>query len=162
MLMKREKLKLLALDQSTKVTGYSVWSGAELMKCGIVSAPSCEKNPVERMKYMYDGVKRLIKEHEPNYIVIEQTQFQNSYKVYSLLSQLQGVLFSLFFETDIGFTVIEPTAWKSCFGIVGKGRAAQKASTIQRVRDLYGIDATEDAADAIGIGAWGIKNIKKV
>lgn len=59
----------------------------------------------------------------------------------------------------IPFILIEPTAWKSFSKIKGRKRAEQKASTIQMVHDRFGIEATEDEADAIGIGIWAVNNI---
>jgi Holliday junction resolvasome RuvABC endonuclease subunit len=109
---------------------------------------------------MTDGIKSLIKQTKPDYIVFENVQFQNNYGTFQQLSQLQGVIMAYLFETDIGFIIIEPSAWKSCCGIKGRKREEQKKNTQIYVKDKYGFDVSEDEADAIGIGTWAIKNIK--
>ena len=111
------------------------------------------------MNVMSGLIKDLIEIENPDYICLEQVQFQNNYRVYSQLSQMQGVIFTILFERKLPFTLIEPTAWKSFSHIKGKKRAEQKESTIQMVRDRFGIEATEDEADAIGIGIWAVNNI---
>ena len=153
-------MKILALDQSTKVTGWSQWNKNELLKYGIVSSNIKENNPLKRMRKMYDEVGILINVKKPDFVVLEEVQFQNNYRTFSQLSQMQGVLFGLLFERNIGFTCVEATAWKRTFEVKGKNRAEQKASAIQRVKEVYGVSASEDEADAIGIGVWAVKNLE--
>lgn len=73
---------------------------------------------------------------------------------------MQVVIFTLLFERDIRFYVIEPMAWKHFCGIKGGKRAEQKANTIQMVKDRFGLTVEEDIADAIGIGCWAVGNIR--
>jgi len=110
---------------------------------------------------MNDKIQSVVKKHKPDYIVFENVQFQNNYGTFQQLSQLQGVLMAYLFEINIGFTIIEPSAWKSCCGIKGRKRVEQKKNTQIYVREKYGYDVSEDEADAIGIGTWAIKNIIK-
>lgn len=153
-------IKIICLDQSTKITGYSIWDNKQLVDYGTLESNPKEKNPIERMKQQYDLIKKLFEDKNPDYIVIEDTQFQNNYKTYSQLSNLQGVIFSILFERNKPFTIIEPSAWKKFCSIKGRKRVEQKASTIQMVKEKFGLDISEDEADAIGIGIWAINKIK--
>lgn len=156
-------IKILCLDQSTRITGYSLWSYNKktLLKYGYVKSNTNEKNPLERMKCMYEEIKKLINNAKPNFVVLEQTQFHQNFSTYHLLSQLQGVLFTLLFEKNINFCLVEPTKWKSHCGVKGKKRAEQKANTIQIIKDKYQLSKlTEDEADAIGMGLWAIHTIE--
>ena len=77
------------------------------------------------------------------------------------MSQLQGVLFTILFERDINFCLVQPTKWKSYCGVKGKKRAEQKANTIQIIQQKYNLSKlTEDEADAIGMGLWAVNNLK--
>lgn len=109
---------------------------------------------------MYFEIKDLIEIIRPEYVCIESVQFQNNYNTYSQLSQLQGVIFSLLFEKNLPFILIEPTAWRKFCKISGRKRDEQKAATIQMVKERYGVDVTEDEADSIGIGLWIVNAIK--
>lgn len=154
--------KILSFDQSTKITGYSIFNNNELDTYGLLESNKDESNPIERMKEMNDKIIALINDVNPDYIVFEQVQFQNNYGTFQQLSQLQGIIMAYLFKIDIGFNLIEPTAWKSCCGIKGRKRVEQKANTQKFVKDKYNIDVSEDEADAIGIGYWAIKSLKKV
>lgn len=155
-------IKIICLDQSTKITGYSIWDNKQLVDYGTLESNPKEKNPIERMKQQYDLIKKLFEDKNPDYIVIEDTQFQNNYKTYSQLSNLQGVIFSILFERNVAFTIIEPSAWKKFCSIKGRKRIEQKASTIQMVKEKFGLELSEDICDAIGIGIWAISKIKNI
>lgn len=154
--------KILTLDQSTKITGYSIFKNKKLDTYGLLNANADEKNPIERMKEMNDKIIALIENVKPDYIVFEQVQFQNNYGTFQQLSRLQGIIMAYLFHIDIGFNLIEPTAWKSCCGIKGRKRVEQKANTQKFVLEKYNVDVSEDEADAIGIGYWAISNLKTI
>ena len=102
------------------------------MNMVLLSNPK-EKNPIERMKEQYDLIKNLIDKTNPDYICLEDCQFQNNYRTYQQLSVLQGTILALLFERNIPFTIIEPS-WKSFSLIKGRKREEQKANTIQMVK----------------------------
>jgi len=151
-------MKILGLDQSTKITGWSLWEDDKLVDYGALDSSVKENLPLVRMEEMYKLVKNLTKTHNPDFVVIEGVQFQNNFNVYGQLSQMQGVLFSLMYERDIGFVVCEPTKWRSFFGIKGQKREEHKAAAIQYVKEKYRIEASEDTCEAILIGCWGVAN----
>lgn len=155
-------MKILCLDQATKISGYSIFDNKELITYGTLECNPKEKNPVERMKQMYDKIVDLINEVSPSFIVFENVQFQNNYGTFQQLSQLQGIIMAHLFKTDIGFQIIEPSAWKSFCGIKGRKREEQKKNTIAFVKNKFGIDCSEDEADSIGIGVWAMSQIKGV
>lgn len=152
-------MKILCLDQSTKVTGYSVWVDGKLNKYGHLDSKIKENNPIKRMKKMIKLIDDVIGECSPDYIVIEGVQFQKNYNTYSQLSQMQGVIFCSIFQWDIPFSIIQPTMWKSFCDVKGKKRAEQKANTIKMVKEKFNLDVTEDEADSIGIGLWAVDNV---
>lgn len=155
------KIKILAIDQSTKISGYSVWKNKKLIEYGFLETNKKEDNPIERMKQMYDEFLLLIDKIKPDFVVFEDTQFQNNYSTYKILSQLQGVLMAILFERGIGFQIIQPTAWKSATNVKGRKRIEQKSSAIQTVKSKYNLNVSEDEADAILIGTWAINKLLK-
>ncbi len=153
-------IKILCLDQATKTSGYSVFENKKLITYGILQANENEKNPIERMKQMQDRINELIDKIKPSFIVFEDIQFQQNYGTFKQLAQLQGILMAKLFKLDIGFQIIEPSAWKSFCGIKGRKREEQKKNTQAFVKSIYKVSVSEDEADAIGIGFWAINNIK--
>lgn len=154
-------IKFLCLDQATKISGYSVFEGKNLITYGTLEVDQKEKNPIERMKQMNDKIIELFDSLSPDFIVFEDVQFQQNYGTFQQLSQLQGVLMGYLFKTNIGFEIIQPSAWKSFCGIKGRKREEQKKNTQIFVKNKFGIDCTEDESDAIGIGVWTINHIKQ-
>lgn len=154
------KTTIINFDQATKITGYSIFKDGNLVTYGLLKVNKDEKNPIERMKEMNDKIIALIDDVKPDYIVFENVQFQNNYGTFQQLSQLQGIIMAYLFKLDIGFTIIEPSAWKAFCMIKGKNREQQKPNTIKFVKEVYKVDVSEDEADAIGIGHWSKSHIK--
>lgn len=152
-------MKILALDQSTKHTGWSYWDNKRLLKYGVIDMQESDAAFV-RMAQMGSEIDKLVRRFKPNHVVIEQVQFQHNYKVYSQLSQLQGIIMRILFEKNIAFTLVEPTKWRAFDGIKNRKREETKAAAIQAVKDKYYIDVSEDIAEAIGIGLWAIENVE--
>ncbi len=152
-------MKILALDQSTKHTGWSYWDNKRLLKYGVIDTQESDAAFV-RMAQMGSEIDKLVRRFKPNHVVIEQVQFQHNYKVYSQLSQLQGIIMRILFEKNIAFTLVEPTKWRAFDGIKNRKREETKAAAIQAVKDKYYIDVSEDIAEAIGIGLWAIENVE--
>lgn len=152
--------KILSIDQSTKISGYSIFDNKQLISYGKLEVDTKE-NPIERMNQMYDKIVNLINSIQPDFIVFEDVQFQQNYGTFQQLSQLQGIVMSILFERNIGFQIVQPTKWKSFCQIKGRKRIEQKANTIQMVKEKYNLEVSEDEADAIGIGTWAINNLLK-
>ncbi len=152
-------MRILALDQSTKHTGWSLWQNKGLLKYGVLDTDE-KASPFIRMQDMGKQISNLIRRAKPDHVVIEQVQFQRNYKVYSQLSQLQGVIMQILFERNIAFTLVEPTRWRAFDGIKNRRREETKAAAIQAVKDRFYIEVSEDTAEAIGIGLWAIENVE--
>ncbi|AHF08580.1 crossover junction endodeoxyribonuclease RuvC [Desulfitobacterium metallireducens] len=152
--------KILCLDQATLKTGYSLFDDNKLITFGILEVDPAEKNIIERMKLMSDKITNLIESLSPDFIVFEDTQFQNNYKTYQQLSQFQGVIMLYLFQINISFCIVKPTEWKAACKIKGRKREEQKLNTIAFVKDKYGLDVSSDEADSIGIGEWAVNKIK--
>lgn len=145
----------IALDQSTKLTGYSVWDGTELIEHGVLNSNIKENNYIERIKVMSKLIEQLVDKYNPNYIAIEDVQFQRNYSVYHQLSCNQGSIMKILFDRNIPFTIVPVNTWRSYNDIKGnKKREEQKMAAIALVGDLYGIKATDDECEAILIGRY--------
>ena len=93
---------VLALDQSTKHTGYSLFDGDMLVRSGVLDV-SKELPIYERMNRMRRMITDLIRQLNPDMLVFEQVQYQSNQKVYSQLSQLQGFVMCVAFDENLPF-----------------------------------------------------------
>ena len=147
-------MTILVLDQATKCTGFSVWVDGSLQEYGAIEVTDKELSSIERIREMREKVFEIVKKYTPEMLCIEGVQYQNNQAVYCQLSQLQGAIMTIAFDMDISLYIIPPTVWKGHCEIKGKKRSEQKANTIEMVKQMYGIDVSEDTADAIGIGRY--------
>lgn len=145
------------------MTGYSVFEDGVLCKHGVFKIKNCKaENSIERMRDMYEFAEKLIKSEHPDRIAIEGVQYQQNMRAYSTLSQLQGVLFGLFFSQDIGFLVVEPSAWRAHFRIANAKRNVLKERAIQIAGERYGVSMAEDEAEAVLIGQWMVDQVDEI
>lgn len=152
-------MKIGAFDQSTKITGVSIFEDGELIKYWHIDSNIKENMPFKRIIKTRNMIKQIITENKLDYIILEQCQFQRNFATYQQLSVLQGALVGMLYDLDKPFTIVPPSTWKSFCGIKGKKRAEQKANTIKMVKEKFNLDVTEDEADSIGIGLWAVDNV---
>lgn len=152
---------ILALDQATRITGYSVFQNQELKEYGRISPKDQDIN--KRFVFIKNSVKKLIEKFNITKVYFEDIQLQgnvgNNVKTFKSLAQLQGVLIVLLEELNIPYEIVHSQVWKSSVGIKGKNRTEQKKKAQQYVLENYNIKATQDEADAVCIGTYGVNSI---
>lgn len=155
---------LIAFDQSTSCVGYSVWDyeNRKLIDCGKKEFPKLD-NLDERIANVKAFINEIAFKYEGEIFCIEQIQYQQNQLTYKILAELLGVLSNNFYEKQFCYQVIEPSKWKAFCGIkLKEKRAIQKKQTIKFIKDKFGIDVSEDEADAIGIGWYAVNCIEVV
>lgn len=155
---------ILALDLSSKATGYCYGSDTDLIDYGCITASSTD--PVKRIIKMRDAVAELIKKYKVKVLVLEEvrTDYKNAH-TYKILTWLQAAIVIAAAEIDSSIEVvyIQPSSWRCAIGIhTGRGvkREELKKEDILYVNKKYNIDiSSDDIADAIGIhDAYYVKN----
>ena len=151
-------MKILALDQATKITGWSIFEDNQPTAYGTLEVDE-KGDAISRMEAMCHEIDGVLDLYAPQFVVLEGVQYQKNQMVYSQLSQMQGCIFKSLFHRQLPFRIIEPSAWKSHVGIIGRKRCEQKEHAIQLVELLYGIQVAEDVAEAVLIGRWATESI---
>lgn len=144
----------LAFDQSTAVTGFSVWNNETLFDYGIIDLHKND-NTDERIKDMTNRISDIIQKYSPDSVVIEEVAQQSNAKVLKILARLQGAILYMCMLRSIPCSIIEPAKWRSKIGLtVGPHikRSDLKHQAIQHVKEKYNLDVIEDVAEAICIG----------
>lgn len=148
-------MRIIAFDQSTKITGYSVWDDKELIAHGIVSSDVNENDYIKRIKKTSELVEQLINRYKPDYANIEGVQYQKNLNTYHQLSCNQGSIMKILFDKGIEFSITPVNTWRSFNNIKGnEKREKQKEAAIALVEKIYGIQATDDECEAILIGRY--------
>lgn len=149
-------MKILALDQSTRVTGWSVFADGTLQEYGKFDAENAGADIGKRLTYIREKVTALINKYDIQKVLIEEIQLQNTVGnnvvTYKKLAYVQAVLIQMFDELKLPYEIIASSSWKSTLGIKGRARAEQKKNAQIYVNTVYGIKATQDECDSICIG----------
>lgn len=150
-------MKTLALDLSTKSTGWAVFDGQELIDYGCITSAST--NLIKRIHIMVSGIQEVLSKHQINKIVVEEVRPENglqNIKTHRALLWCQGAIAMMAYDNfKLELEYIYPSEWRSACGIhTGSGvrRDSLKAADIAFVKKIYNITVNDDIADAIGIG----------
>lgn len=157
-------MRLLALDQASHTTGYSIFEDETPIKISHFNAKGTDF--ADRLVSIKQQVNALIKEYNIDAVAIEDIQLQQNkvqnVKTFKMLAEVLGVLEEYLQETNMEYYVIPPIKWKATLKIAGLGRTAEKAAAQKYVKDTYGLICTEDEADSVGIATHVIKSINSV
>ncbi len=146
--------KILALDQSSRCSGWSVFIDGELKDWGHLTTDQDEVG--KRLLDIHNFIVKKVQEWNIDTIVFEDIQLQssvgNNVKTFKVLASVFGVVQMTAVELNKNYKVIPSVTWKSKLQIKGRTRLDQKKNAQQFVLQRYGIKATQDESDAICIG----------
>lgn len=152
--------RLLALDQSSRISGYAIFVDENLIAHGSINLT--EEDVGQRLVLIRKEVTKLIHKYDINEIAFEDIQMQasvgNNVQTFKILAEVFGVILMLCTELKINYTIVSSNTWKSTLKIKGKKRSEQKQDAQRYVLEKYGIKAIQDTVDAICIGAHMIAN----
>lgn len=144
---------ILGLDTSTTSTGWCIMENNEVLAYGVIKPPK-KFNVLERIIYIEDEIKALIKAKKVEYVCIEDlVSFRNAFSTKGLAGLLMHIQIELR-KREMLTILVRPSEWRK--GIVkGRTRTEQKQSSIDCVKSEYNLDVTDDEADAILIARYG-------
>lgn len=146
--------RLLALDQSSRITGYAIFENAKLIHYGKFSVDDDDIGV--RLMNIRGKVKDLIDQYNINELVFEDIQMQNNVQnnvqTFKLLAEVFGVIYELATEMDLRNSAVLASSWKSTLKVRGKNRPEQKRNAQAVVEKVFNIKPTQDECDAICIG----------
>ena len=165
---KKNGFRVLAFDQATITSGWSVFDDQTLVKYG--SHTSDGSRSTMRIANTKAWVASMIGNWHPDLVVFEDIQLQTYKKnederadavvTYKKLAHLQGVLKNFCYEMNIPYKIAPPGTWRSHSKVKGNTRSDQKRSAQLIVKKLYDISVTQDESDAILIGRWAADDNK--
>lgn len=152
-------MKILALDQASRTSGWSVFENGKLVTYGKFTVDDTDFGL--RLQKIRNKVKSLIETHNPDEVVFEDIQLQanqgNNVDTFKKLAEVFGVIYELLTELNISNRAVLSTVWKSKLKLLhgaGQKRESQKQEAQRWVVETYGVKPTQDESDAICIGMW--------
>lgn len=144
----------LVLDQSSHLTGWAIFYNKTLMAYGVYSAVG--ENDAKRLSNLRHWLIDMINQFHPTVVGLEGIQLQKDRGVttFQVLAYTLGVLIVTLHEEKLPYKIISSAVWRKHSGVVGRDRPDKKKSMQKIAKNLYGVEALEDEADAIGIGRY--------
>jgi crossover junction endodeoxyribonuclease RuvC len=148
-------MKVLAIDPGFGRCGVAILEGGgsqvTLHYSSCIETPSHSPFP-ERLRIVGDEVLRLIKEHTPDTVVLEELYFANNAKTALRVAEARGALIHLAATHDLSVVELNPSAIK--IALTGRGRATKEEVTkmVEKLVRLPNKTVLDDEYDAIAAG----------
>lgn len=158
---KKGTQRVLALDQATYKTGYSVFDNQKLIKYGVFETKLSDE--IARDSAIKTWLISMIDGLNPDYVAIEGIQYEQHFGVvvFQTLARLQGILLETLYWEKIPYLVCPTNTWRAYCQVKGRARADKKRSMQQIIKQNYDVSVTDDEADAIGIGKYAAETLIK-
>lgn len=156
--VKKKGFRVLAFDQASITSGWSVFDDEVLIKYGKWTSDG--SNSTERIAQTKYWIASMIDKWKPDQVILEDIQLQKidgqgeAVLTYKKLAHLQGVISNYLYEKSIDFLVVPAATWRAHSEIKGKTRTDKKKNAQLKIKRFYDVSVTQDEADAILIGRW--------
>lgn len=105
-------MRVLAFDQSTRVTGYSVFEDGQYIKSGVIDLHKITDTD-ERSKQMGVEICKIIEDNKPSVVIIEEVQQQSNVSTVIKLARIQGVAIGFCAAHNIDLHILTPSKWRA-------------------------------------------------
>lgn len=145
---------ILALDQASRVSGWSIFKDNKLYEYGKIQLEDDDIG--DRLYKLRTEIIKLIEKYEVTEVVFEDIQLQgnvtNNVQTFKVLAEVFGIVYELVTELNLPNEQMLASTWKSALGIGGRSRAEQKQGAQNYITTKYSIKVIQDVADSICIG----------
>lgn len=147
-------MRLLALDQASRVSGWAIFDNQELIDSGTFTLKSDDIG--ERLVQYRQYLSELTDKYEIDEVAFEDIQMQgqvNNVQTFKILAEVFGVTQEYLAEQNYFYHIVSSNTWKSKLQIKGRTRPEQKKNAQAYVLEHYNKKVSQDESDAICIGA---------
>ena len=156
-------MKLLALDQASRTSGWAIFDDKELIDSGTFTLTSDDIGA--RLVDYRNKLSDLIDKYEIDEVAFEDIQMQgqiNNVQTFKILAEVFGVTQEFLVEQRYFYHVVSSNTWKSKLNIKGRTRPEQKKSAQEYVLEHYNKKVSQDESDAICLGASVVNEKRRV
>ena len=146
---------ILAFDQSTRVTGWSVFENGQYSKSGVIDLHKITDTD-ERSKQMGIEICKVIEESRPDCVIIEEVQQQSNVATVIKLARIQGVAIGFCAAHNIDLHILGPSRWRSALSYRQGPKVKReelKSQSLAYVKSLGLNIKSEDENEAVAINA---------
>lgn len=147
----------MGIDSSTKNTGVSVYTNGILKRFELLTEDNNDSQ--KRLENMIRRIYETISKYKPDIIAIETPTVCRNPQTQRQLTMIFGAIYGLSVDRDIFFKAYRPSEWRKYWKdtVMPRKRAELKEWAIQKVKNEFGLEVSDDIAEAILIGGAYIK-----
>lgn len=159
-------MRLLALDQASRVTGVAIFDDDKLVKYGTFEIKSNQELG-KRLTQFLENLDKLYAAYHFDAVAYEDIQLQmGNVETYKKLAYIQAMILFWCEKHEKNLYCLPPSHWrkilKDKYGMTwGRKRAEQKQTAIDFIQEHYKKEVDSDTADAICIGCAANIEINK-
>lgn len=156
-------MRVCGIDASTNKTGISLFIDGEYSGHMLIDLHKIKDSNI-RVPKMMQEIKNILDYYEPDIIVMEECLLKTNIATVKLLSYLAGAIISWAADNQVEFRFQLPSEWRKRVEIVQGPKTPReklKQEAIDMVKEKFGIDVTDDEAEAVLIAHsvfYGVKS----
>lgn len=156
-------MRVCGIDASTNKTGVSLFIDGEYSGHMLIDLHKIKDSNV-RVPKMMKEIKNVLDYYEPDIIVMEECLLKTNIATVKLLSYLAGAIISWAADNQVEFRFQLPSEWRKRVDIVQGPKTPReklKQEAIDMVKEKFGINVTDDEAEAVLIAHsvfYGVKS----
>lgn len=144
--------RIVGIDNATENVGISVFDNGKLV---YYTKKTYSGSMWEKIIKNQDFLENIIiKEWKPDFIIVEDIQYQKNILTYKILAILLGVTIFTIKKYNIQYETVISKVWRAHFMLNGGGRVNEKLGAIKKVKSMYDISVVDDIAEAILLGKF--------
>lgn len=146
-------MKILSMDQSTRITGFSIFEDGQYVKSGVIDLHKIKETD-ERSKQMAVEICKLIEGAKPDCVIIEEVQQQSNTSTVIKLARIQGVAIGFCAAHNIDLHILTPSRWRASLGYKQGPKVRReelKQQSLDFVKNNFKLELIEDEAEAVCI-----------
>lgn len=137
----------LSIDQSLRASGIVIGKNLSIIHKETHRTTGLSED--EALLSLFNKLNSLISEYDIKHLIYEAVQLQGNTQTLIILARVQGIVKLVAELNNLqSCTQISASTWKSFHEIRGRGRTEQKRNAKLKATELYGIEFTNDEADA--------------
>lgn len=145
-------IKVLSLDQSTRVSGWAYFEDGQYIESGIIDMHKSKLETEERSFMMAKEIWKIINKYKPQHLVLEGVQQQSNPSTMIILARLAGMVIGYAEAHNIETHILLPSQWRKQLGYSQGAKVKRqelKQQSIDYVKENFGINVSEDENEAI-------------
>ena len=144
-------MRVCGIDASTNKTGISLFIDREYSGHMLIDLHKIKDSNI-RVPKMMQEIKNILDYYKPDIIVMEECLLKTNIATVKLLSYLAGAIISWAADNQGEFRFQLPSEWRKRVKIVQGPKTPReklKQEAIDMVKEKFGIDVTDDEAEAV-------------